>query len=62
VVELVDGVTPPTVDDLLALARVELVPYEVPVEIRIVRELPRTPSMKISRAEVAALFEETPAG
>ncbi|MET0931855.1 MAG: class I adenylate-forming enzyme family protein [Aeromicrobium sp.] len=58
VVELVDGATPPSIEELLSLARDELVPYEVPVDIKIVGELPRTPSMKISRAEVVALFED----
>lgn len=61
VVELIDGATAPTVEELLALAREELVPYEVPVDIKIVGELPRTPSMKISRAEIIALFDDAAA-
>ncbi|MFC8430070.1 class I adenylate-forming enzyme family protein [Streptomyces sp. NPDC057253] len=59
VVELADGaaVTPA---ELLQACRVELTPYEIPVAVEIVDRLPRTPSMKISRAEVAAMFEEGP--
>lgn len=57
VVELVDGATV-TAAELLETCRRELTAYEVPVALEIVDELPRTPSMKISRADVAAMFEE----
>jgi len=42
--------------DLLALAREKLAPYQVPVRFLIVDELPRTPSMKVARPAVRALF------
>jgi long-chain acyl-CoA synthetase len=32
--------------------------YQLPVEIKVVEDLPRTPSMKVSRPEVQALFTE----
>jgi len=31
--------------------------YQVPVEVRIVDELPRTPSMKVSQHGVRAIFD-----
>jgi long-chain acyl-CoA synthetase len=31
--------------------------YQLPTEVRVVEELPRTPSMKVSRPDVRALFE-----
>jgi acyl-CoA synthetase (AMP-forming)/AMP-acid ligase II len=58
-VELADGATV-TGEELLAHAREHLAAYQVPREIVVVRELPRTPSMKVSAPGVAALFE--PAG
>src|SRR5690606_30178979 len=50
---------PPTPDELFARCRETLTPYEVPVEIRVVDELPRTPSLKISRQALLELFEKT---
>ena len=43
-------------DELRAFARERLTSYQVPAQIRIVKALPRTPSLKISRPEVCALF------
>jgi acyl-coenzyme A synthetase/AMP-(fatty) acid ligase len=60
-VELRTGVLPPEEDELVALCREQLTPYEVPVRVLVVDELPRTPSQKVSRADLVALFEE-PAG
>lgn len=60
VVELVDGATVSS-GELLEICRRELTAYEVPVALRIVEELPRTPSLKVSRADVAAMFDG-PAG
>jgi acyl-CoA synthetase (AMP-forming)/AMP-acid ligase II len=54
-VELVDGATV-TSDELLEFARDHLAAYQVPREIAIVGELPRTPSMKVSAPGVLALF------
>ncbi|MBC2864987.1 long-chain fatty acid--CoA ligase [Streptomyces mexicanus] len=58
-VELADGAEVGPAE-LLQMCRRDLMPYEVPVALEIVDRLPRTPSMKISRAEVAAIFEERP--
>ena len=58
-VQLVDGaVLDPA--DLIAAVRSTLTPYEVPVEVLIVEELPRTAAMKINQLELAALFTRTP--
>jgi acyl-CoA synthetase (AMP-forming)/AMP-acid ligase II len=48
-----DDVTP---DDLLAAAAKVLARYELPAELRVVDELPRTPSGKVDLAEVRALL------
>jgi len=45
-----------TVEQLIDFAREKLVSYQVPVSIKIVDTLPRTPSMKVSQPEVKALF------
>jgi acyl-CoA synthetase (AMP-forming)/AMP-acid ligase II len=55
-VELVDGAVV-TSDELLQFARDHLTAYQVPREIAVVDELPRTPSMKVSAPGVLALFE-----
>jgi long-chain acyl-CoA synthetase len=55
-VELKPGAPPLTEADLLDFARRELVAYQAPREIRIVAALPRTPSLKIDKAAVKALF------
>jgi acyl-CoA synthetase (AMP-forming)/AMP-acid ligase II len=57
-VELRGGRTPVTSQDLLAHASTTLARYELPVEIRIVDELPRTGSAKVDLAAVRALFAE----
>ncbi|HWV12718.1 MAG TPA: long-chain fatty acid--CoA ligase, partial [Sphingobium sp.] len=41
---------------LLAHVRAELPPTHVPVEIRIVDALPRTPSLKVSLTEIKKMF------
>ena len=55
-VELRRGGETVTADDLLAHASATLARYELPAEIRIVDELPRTASAKVDLAAVAALF------
>jgi acyl-CoA synthetase (AMP-forming)/AMP-acid ligase II len=55
-VELRSGAAPVTAQDLLAHASATLARYELPVEIRIVDALPRTPSAKVDLAAVAALL------
>ena len=58
VVELRRGPAPVTSQDLLAHVSATLARYELPVEIRIVDELPRTGSAKVDLAAVSALFAE----
>ncbi len=57
VVELRPGAEPVGPDDLLAHAGAVLARYELPAEIRIVDELPRTDSGKVDLAAVAGLFQ-----
>lgn len=45
-----------TAEELIAFAREKLTSYQVPVSLKIVSALPRTPSMKVSQPEVRALF------
>jgi acyl-coenzyme A synthetase/AMP-(fatty) acid ligase len=55
-VELRPGAAAPDPAELLALCRRELIAYEVPVEVLVVDELPRGPSMKVSRPDLLDLF------
>jgi acyl-coenzyme A synthetase/AMP-(fatty) acid ligase len=59
-VETMPGEQPPAVEELFALCRAQLTPYEVPVDIKVVEELPRTPSMKVSRVDLLELFDPEP--
>jgi long-chain acyl-CoA synthetase len=54
-VELARGAAA-TEDDVLAFCRRHLSGYQVPVAVRIVGALPRTPSLKVSRPAVKDLF------
>ena len=45
-------------DELVAFARRNLTGYAVPVAMRVVDALPRTPSMKVSRPTVLAMFDD----
>jgi acyl-CoA synthetase (AMP-forming)/AMP-acid ligase II len=49
------GSTPPEIPELIALCRQLLTPYEVPVHVLVLGELPRTPSSKVSRVELLDL-------
>jgi long-chain acyl-CoA synthetase len=51
-VEYDEALPPPTSDELMALCRTHLTPYEVPVHVAVMRELPRTPSHKVSRVDM----------
>jgi long-chain acyl-CoA synthetase len=55
-IEIEPGSDPPSTPELLDLARSQLAGYEVPTQIVVVRELPRTPSTKVSRPAVRQLF------
>lgn len=50
------GMTPPDEDELKAFLRERLVAYQVPVALRAVEALPRTPSLKVSQPELRKLF------
>jgi long-chain acyl-CoA synthetase len=50
------GVAAPSDGELADWVRGRLAPYCVPVEFKIVEELPRTPSMKVSAPSVCELF------
>ncbi|MEM1402121.1 MAG: fatty acid--CoA ligase family protein [Pseudomonadota bacterium] len=55
-VELVDSATDVSQDALRSWAKDNMTSYFVPVRIAIVDSLPRTPSMKVSQADVKRLF------
>jgi acyl-coenzyme A synthetase/AMP-(fatty) acid ligase len=50
-------VDPPAEDELRAWLKEKLLPYQVPVRLLRVAELPRTPSLKVSQPDLKALFE-----
>ncbi|MDB5422892.1 MAG: AMP-dependent synthetase and ligase [Phenylobacterium sp.] len=54
------GAPRPSDDELAAWVRGKLIAYCVPVAFRVVDELPRTPSMKVSIPAVRELFSEEP--
>lgn len=56
-VELRPGADVPQPDELRRWCTERLTKYQVPVAVKIVDELPRTPSMKVSQPMVRALFE-----
>jgi acyl-coenzyme A synthetase/AMP-(fatty) acid ligase len=56
-VAAVEASGPVTADELSGWLRERLLAYQVPARIEIVGELPRTPSMKVSRPGVIALLE-----
>lgn len=55
-VELRPGAEPPTAEALAAHLRKSLAATHIPVEIRVLDALPRTPSLKVSLGEVRRLF------
>lgn len=55
-----DWETAPTPEELQAHAREYLSAYQVPVMFKVVNELPRTPSLKVSMPGVQALFSGKP--
>ena len=56
-VELVDDASGVSEESLRSWAKENMTSYFVPVQIAIVDALPRTPSMKVSQADVRCLFE-----
>jgi len=52
------GAAPPSPEELGQYLRGRLAPYQIPVHFKIVEELPRTPSMKVSQPDVRALFAQ----
>ena len=51
------GQAAPTDEDLKAFLKGLLMSYQVPVEIRQLDEMPRTPSMKVSQPALRELFQ-----
>lgn len=51
------GIAAPSEDELRAWLKGQLLPYQVPVVLKQVDELPRTPSMKVSQPALRTLFE-----
>jgi long-chain acyl-CoA synthetase len=51
---------PSRVDELIEFSKTQLASYEIPVDIKVVETLPLTPSMKVSRPALLALFQDTP--
>lgn len=51
------GATPPAEEEMRGWLKERLMPYQVPVRVLAVDELPRTPSMKVSQPALKALFE-----
>jgi len=51
-----DGEKWPSIKDLTAHARKYLTPYQVPTVFKLVEEMPRTPTLKVSMPAVKALF------
>jgi acyl-CoA synthetase (AMP-forming)/AMP-acid ligase II len=58
VVEPLPGKSPPTLEELQAIVREHLPSYNAPVAAEIVAELPRTPSLKVARPAVRAMFAD----
>lgn len=56
-VELRPGAPVPDAAELIASCREILTPYEVPVHVAVLDELPRTVSSKVSRVELTALVQ-----
>ena len=54
------NVAPPSEEELFAWLRDKLLPYQVPVRLLQVDDLPRTPSLKVSQPDLKALFEASP--
>jgi len=52
------GAQAPTEDEFKAWLKERLLPYQVPVRLLQVDELPRTPSMKVSQPALRTLFEQ----
>ncbi|MET0147189.1 MAG: fatty acid--CoA ligase family protein [Ilumatobacteraceae bacterium] len=57
VVTLKEGAATPTGEELKQWCNEHLTRYQVPVSIKVVDEMPRTPSMKISQPGVKAFFD-----
>jgi long-chain acyl-CoA synthetase len=53
---LKSGATAPSSEDLSAFLRGSLTAYEIPVAYKLLAELPRTPSMKVSQPALMELF------
>lgn len=50
------GATLPSDDELRAFLKERLLPYQLPVQVLVVDEMPRTPSLKVSQPDLRKLF------
>lgn len=57
VVTVINGSESFRVDELIEFVKARLAVYEVPVDIKVVDSLPLTPSMKVNRPALLALFQ-----
>jgi acyl-coenzyme A synthetase/AMP-(fatty) acid ligase len=55
------GMQAPDEAEMKAFLKGLLLPYQVPVEVRAVEALPRTPSLKVSQPELRKIFQGAPA-
>jgi acyl-coenzyme A synthetase/AMP-(fatty) acid ligase len=58
-VEVVSGSARPTMQELIRLCRDGLLPYEVPVHVVVLDELPRTAASKVSRMDLLELVRDS---
>lgn len=56
---IMDGVEAPAIKELETMVREKLTAYSVPTAFKFVKELPRTPVLKVAAIGVKALFENT---
>jgi len=53
------GAAWPSEAELIAFARSKLLAYQVPVRVKVVDALPRTPTLKVDRRGLIALLQES---
>ena len=58
-VEMKPGAAWPSEAELIAFARSKLLAYQVPVRVKVVDALPRTPTLKVDRRGLIALLQES---
>ena len=58
---VMDGAEAPAIEELEAMVRERMTAYSVPAAFKFVKDLPRTPVLKVAATGVKALFEDTAA-